>query len=173
MNTITLHSNDSESAVIIQNENPDEQLLAKFLQKPEVAVVQVSNMGEHNLVPPLRPRQVHGHVAHVSFDHPLDTTGVSEFANPRTNLGKPPCQTADFFYTIQEEQVMRFRKANRKRKIQVQQRKEQKLKSKALHKEWDQLEMLSKLGRSKFDKMLRNTKAARAHKERRDLQVWN
>jgi hypothetical protein len=126
-------------------------------------------MGEHNLVPPLRPRQVHSHVAHVSVDHPLDTTGVSEFPNPRSNLGKPPCQTAYFYYTIQEEQAMRSRKANCKRKIQVQRRKERKLKSKALHEEWDQLEMSGKLGRSGFDKMLRNTKAARARKERRDL----
>jgi hypothetical protein len=171
--TITLHLNDSESAVIIQNEHPDEQLLAKSLQKPEVAVAQVSNVGEHNLVPPLRPRQVHSHAAHVSVDHPLDTTGVSEFSHPRMNLGKPPCQTAYFYYTIQEEQAMRSQKANCKRKIQVQRRKEHKLKSKALHEEWDRLEMSGKLGRSGFDKMLRNTKAAREHKERRDLRVWN
>ena len=86
MDTITLHSNDSESAIIIQNENPDEQLLAKLLRKPEVTVVQVSNMGEHNSVPPLRPRQVHSHIAHALVDHPLDTAGVSKLANPRMNL---------------------------------------------------------------------------------------
>jgi hypothetical protein len=46
---------------------------------------------------PLRLRQVHGHVAHVPVDHPLDTTGVSESANPRMNLEKPPCQMAYFY----------------------------------------------------------------------------
>ena len=83
--TIMFHSNNSEPAVIIQNENPDGQLLVELLQKPEVTVVQVSNMEEHNLVPPLRP---------------------SVFANPRMNLGKPPCQTAYFYYIIQEEWTM-------------------------------------------------------------------
>jgi len=130
-------------------------------------------MGEHDLVPPLRPRQVHSHVTHAPVDHPLDTTEVSEFANPRANLGKPPCQTAHFYYTIQEEQAMRSRKGNRKWKIQVQRRKERKLKSKALHEEWDWLEMSGKLGRSGFDKMLRNMKAAREREERRELQIWN
>jgi hypothetical protein len=43
------------------------------------------------------------------------------------------------------------------------------LKSKALHEEWDRLEMLGKLGRSRFNKMLRNTKAVREHEERRNL----
>jgi len=171
--TITLHSNDSEPAIIIQNENPDEQRLTKLLRKPEVAVAQVSNMGEHDLVPPLRPRQVHNHVTHAPVDHPLNTTGVGEFANPRTNLGKPLCQTAHFYYTIQEEQAMRSRKGNCKRKIQVQRRKERKLKSKALHEEWDRLEMSGKLGRSGFDKLLRNMKVAREREEKRELRVWN
>jgi hypothetical protein len=172
--TITLHSNNSEPAIIIQNENPDERLPAKLLRKPEVAVAQVSNMGEHTLVPPLRPRQVHSHITNAPVDHPLDTAGVSSrLANPRMNLGKPPCQTAHFYYTIQEEQATRSRKANCKRKIQVQRRKERKLKSKALHEQWDRLETLGKLGRSGFDKMLRNTKVAREREERRNLRVWN
>ena len=171
--TITLHSNNSEQAVVIQNENPDGLLLGELLRKPEVAVAQVSDMGEHSLVPPLRSRQVHGDIACVPIDHPLDTAGVSKFANPRMNLGKPPCQTAYFYYTIQEEQAMRSRTANYKRKIRVRRRKERKLKSRALHEEWDRLEMSGKLGRSGFDKKLRNTKAARERRERSVLRVWN
>jgi hypothetical protein len=62
---------------------------------------------------------------------------------------------------------------NCKRRIQVQRRKERKLKSKVLHEEWDRLEMSGKLGRSGFDKMLRNTKAAREREERRELRIWN
>lgn len=106
MDTIALHLNDSEPAVIIQNKNPDGQLLVELLQKPEVAVAQVSNMGEHDLVPLLRPRQVHNIVAQVLVDHQFDTAGASVFANPRMNLGKPPCQMAHFYYTIQEEWTM-------------------------------------------------------------------
>ncbi|KIM88296.1 hypothetical protein PILCRDRAFT_3315 [Piloderma croceum F 1598] len=171
--TITLHSSDSESTLVIQNENPDKLPLAKSLQKPKVAVAQVSNMGEHDFASPLRPREVRSHVAHVSIDHPLDIAEVNKLVNPRENLGRPPRQTASFYYSIQEEQAARSQKANYKRKIQVQRRKERKLKSKALHEEWDRLEISGKLGRYGFDKMLRNTKAARERKERRDLRVWN
>jgi hypothetical protein len=172
-NTITLHSSDSKSTLVIQNENPDKLPLAKSLQKPKVAVVQVSNMGEHDFASPLRPREVHSHVAHVSIDHPLNIAEVNKLVNPRENLGRPPRQTASFYYSIQEEQAARSQKANYKWKIQVQRRKEHKLKLKVLHEEWDRLEMLGKLGRYRFDKMLRNTKAARECKERRDLRVWN
>ena len=54
----------------------------------------------------------------------------------------------------------------------MQQKKVRKSKSKALHEEWERLEISGKLGRSGFDKKLRNTKATREHKDRRDLRVW-
>ena len=171
--TITLRSNDSESTLVIQNENPDKLPLTELLRKPKDAVAQVSDMGEHNFVSPLRPRQVRSHVAHVSIDHPLDITETKKLVNPHANLGRLPRQTAFFYYSIQEEQAARSRKASYKRKIQAQRRKERKLKSEALHEEWDQLEISGKLGRHGFDKMLRNMKAARERKERRNLRVWN
>jgi hypothetical protein len=106
--TITLHPNNSESTAIVQNENPDKLLLAELLQKSNVAVAQVSNMGEHNFASPLRPRQVRSHYAHNLVDHPLNTIAeVDELINPCANLGKLPCQTASFYYSIQEEQAAR------------------------------------------------------------------
>jgi hypothetical protein len=171
--TITLHSSGSESTLVIQNENPDKLPSAESLRKPKVAVAQASNMGEHNFASPLRPRQVRSPVAHVSIDHPLDTIEVNKLVNPRANLGRPPHQTAFFYYSIQEEQAARSRKANHKRKIRVQRRKERKLKSKILHEKWDRLEASGKLGGSGFEKMLRNTRAAREREERRKLRVWN
>jgi hypothetical protein len=116
-NSITLHSSDSELTIVIQNENPDKLLLAESLQKPKVTVARVSNMGEHDFASPLRPRQVHSHVAHVSIDHPLDITEVNKLINPHANLGRLPCQTASFYYSIQEEQAARSWKANHKHKI--------------------------------------------------------
>jgi len=171
--TITLHSSGSESTLVIQTENPDKLPLAESLRKPKVAVAQASNMGEHDFASPLRPRQVRSPVAHVSIDHPLDTIEVNKLVNPCANLGRPPHQTAFFYYSIQEEQAARSRKANHKRKIQVQRRKERKLKSKTLHEKWDQLEAPGKLGGSGFEKMLRNTRAAREREEKRKLRVWN
>jgi hypothetical protein len=172
--TITLHSDNPESTVIAQNENPDKLLSAELLRKPEVAVAQVSNMGEHNFASPLTPRQVRDHVAPISVDHPLGTIAeVDGLVNPRANLGRLPCQTASFYYSIQEEQAARSRKASCKQKIQTQRRKERRLKSKVLRREWDRLEASGKLGRFGFEKILRNMKAARERKEKSDLQVWN
>jgi hypothetical protein len=102
--TITLQSSDSESTLVIQNENPDKLLLAESLQKPKVAVAQVSNMGEHDFASPLRPRQVRSHATHVSIDHPPN---IAEVINPCENLGRLPRQTAYFYYSIQEEQAAR------------------------------------------------------------------
>jgi len=89
-------------------------------QISKVAVVQVSNMREHNFASPLRPRQVHSHYAHNSVDHPLGTiTEVDKLINPCTNLGKLPCQMASCYYSIQEEQAARSRKASCKQKVQT------------------------------------------------------
>jgi hypothetical protein len=105
--TITLHSDDSELTFVIQNENPDKLPLTELLRKPKDTVAQVNDMGEHDFASPLRPRQVRSHVARVQIDHPLDITEANKLVNPRANLGRPPHQTASFYYSIQEEQGAR------------------------------------------------------------------
>jgi hypothetical protein len=65
--TVTLNSKKDTEVLENSNLEPD----AKWLRKTEVAVAQVSNLGERIGVSPLRLRQVRDYVAHHTTDHAL------------------------------------------------------------------------------------------------------
>jgi hypothetical protein len=110
--TVTLKSEGV--SYLLENANIPKNINAEGLQKIQVAVVSVSNLGEHSGVSPLRQRQVWRCRARRSADHALPSIPELDEAEPNISPGRcngnAPRQTAAFLYSIAEIRAARASK---------------------------------------------------------------